>query len=220
MPGFFFFKVCKIFFFLYHFWPALYAPFAPISNSYLDILSLYATLAAEFLQFPAQRSWVLPLYLRRTLTGFNLGYNSSYDPRVHSLPLFFDYACFSFSYGKNTTLFFFLEKNGMTWEALFYSNFLTLKTIAEYFVQFCTPWGIIKWWNYWTTADLMVPQGLPLQGTVGFLDLRAAQADFLIFLSGFPSPWSPPPPQTVSKTNFFFSKCDFRNRKILSFLKE
>lgn len=121
--------------------------------------------------------------------------------------------------GRTLPLFFFLEKNGMTWEALFYSNFLTLKTIAEYFVQFCTPWGIMKWWNYWTTAHLTVPQGLPLQSTVGFLDLRAAQADFLIFLSGFPSLWSPRQVFLIANY-FFFSKCDFRNRKILSFLKE
>lgn len=117
--------------------------------------------------------------------------------------------------GRKVHFFFPLEKNGMTWEALVYSNFLTLKTIAEDFVHGFVPLGLL--WGDEATELLTIlwsPRVIHSRALQDFLTLGSPYAA-LICLS-----WSAFLYIHLNKWgSYFFSKCDFRNTEIPFLLK-
>lgn len=72
-----------------------------ISNPYLDVLLISASLVEEVTQFAEQRSWVLPLCLSRILTGLK----SFCNPRAHSLPLLWLSMCVFLPWEEQYTFF-------------------------------------------------------------------------------------------------------------------
>lgn len=113
-----------------HFNPICY--FSSRSSS-----SVYSTEVLSFASLLKENSyWVLILAITVSVTPeftvclCSLAVNVSLSPMGRTVHFFF---------------FFSLEKSGMTWEALCYSNFLTLKTAAEDFVNSFATLGV--WWG-------------------------------------------------------------------------
>lgn len=145
LPFFFFFgKFVKLFSFFITFGQCymhiLHVCFQSLSGCFIPICyfssrssSVYSTEALSFASLLKENSyWVLILTITASVTPkftvclCSLAMNASLSPM-----------------GRTVHFFFSLEKNDMTWEALFCSNFHTLKTIAEDFLHSFAPLGVL-----------------------------------------------------------------------------